>query len=70
MVVTGLDKRCRFSPRNKSLVADDRGDQKSADDEKYIDADKAAFKAGNPRVKKHHRENRYSAQPIDLGAVF
>jgi hypothetical protein len=48
---------------------DDPGDQVAGDDKENIDADKAAEHRRRLEMKRHHRQHRDSAQPVDVFAV-
>lgn len=55
--------------RGRVLVADQAGDQESADDEEHVDAQKAAGKREKAEVEDHDRQHGDGAQPVDVRPV-
>ena len=52
------------------FVEQQRGNQKTGYDEKYIDTDKPPGKTRKTRVIRNHRNDRDGAQAIDVRTVF
>jgi hypothetical protein len=52
------------------LVVDQPADQIPRDDEKDVDADKAAGHERDAGVIGNDRQNRHGPQPVDIGTIF